>query len=140
GGSAGFTLSHMATAHGIGFPAAPLIGAAAATVVGLATAVSALRVRGVSLAVVTLAAAVAIEQFVFANGTWGGGFNGSPVPELSLFGVDLGSNASFRGVDGKLPSPIFGFFALGVTVALCLLVANLRRSSLRQRLLAVRSN
>jgi branched-chain amino acid transport system permease protein len=139
-GIAGFTLSHMATDHGIGFPAAPLIGVAAAIVVGLVTAVSALRVRGVSLAVVTLAAAVAIEQFIFTNAKWGGGFAGSPVPELRLLGIDLGSNASFRGVDGKLPSPIFGFFVLGVTVALCLLVANLRRSSLGQRMLAVRSN
>lgn len=147
-GVAGFTLSHMATDFGIGFPFAPLIGAAAATLVGLLTAVSALRVRGVSLAVVTLAAAVAIEQFVFANTLWGGGFSGSPVPELRLFGGDFGSNASFfRGVDlrhfrldSNLPSAVFGFFVLAVTVALCLLVANLRRSSLGQRMLAVRSN
>jgi branched-chain amino acid transport system permease protein len=139
-GVAGFTLSHMATDHGIGFPAAPLIGIAAAVVVGLATAVSALRVRGVSLAVVTLAAAVAIEQFVFTNSSWGAGFAGSPVPELHLLGINLSSNASFRGVDGKLPSPIFGFVVLGFVVALCLLVANLRRSSLGQRMLAVRAN
>ena len=45
---------------------------------GLVTAVSALRVRGVSLAVVTLAAAVAITQFGFNNTTWGGGQTGSP--------------------------------------------------------------
>ena len=70
----------------------------------------ALRVRGVSLAVVTLAAAVAIEQFVFLNTTWGGGSSSSPVPEPKIFGLDLGPYASFRGLDGKVPSPVFGFF------------------------------
>jgi len=43
--------------------------------------VSALRVRGVSLTVVTLAAAVAIANFGFSNTTWGVGPNGSPVPD-----------------------------------------------------------
>jgi hypothetical protein len=45
----------------------------------------------VSLAVVTLAAAVAIEQFGFANSTWGAGATGSPVPELQFLGIDLGT-------------------------------------------------
>ena len=117
-----------------------LIGAVGATVCGLVVAVSALRVRGVSLAVVTLAAAVAIEQFVFLNTTWGGGSSSSPVPEPKIFGLDLGPYGSFRGLDDKVPSPVFGFFVLAVTLALGLLVANLRRSDLGQRMLAVRSN
>ena len=54
-GISGFTISHLAVDHGIGFPLGMLIGAFVATVVGLFVAVSALRVRGVSLAVVTLA-------------------------------------------------------------------------------------
>ena len=139
-GVAGFILSHLATDHGVGFPWAMLIGACGATVCGLVVAVSALRVRGVSLAVVTLAAAVAIEQFVFLSTTWGGGSSSSPVPEPKLFGLDLGPYGPFKGVDGKLPSPVFGFFVVGVTLALGLLVANLRRSNLGQRMLAVRSN
>ena len=96
--------------------------------------------RGVSLAVVTLAAAVAIEQFVFLNTTWGGGSSSSPVPEPKIFGLDLGPYGSFRGLDGKVPSPVFGFFVVGVALVLGLLVANLRRSNLGQRMLAVRSN
>jgi branched-chain amino acid transport system permease protein len=139
-GVSGFTVSHLAADHGVGFPLGMLIGAVVATVCGLVVAVSALRVRGVSLAVVTLAAAVAIEQFVFLNTTWGGGSSSSPVPEPEIFGLDLGPYASFRGVDGKVPSPVFGFFVVGVMVALGLLVANLRRSDLGQRMLAVRSN
>ena len=139
-GVAGFALSHLAVRAGIGFPVGPLVAAIGATLLGLVTAVSALRVRGVSLAVVTLAAAVAIEQFGFVNSTWGGGSAGSPVPQPHLLGLNLGSDASFRGLDGKLPSPLLGFVVLAVTVALCLLVANLRRASLGQRMLAVRSN
>ena len=75
-GVAGFTMSHLTTDVGgiwATFPISLLIGAATATVVGLLIAVSALRVRGVSLAVVTLAAAVALEQFGFLNARWGGG-------------------------------------------------------------------
>jgi ABC-type branched-subunit amino acid transport system permease subunit len=58
-------------------------------VIGVITAISAVRVRGVSLSVVTLAGAVAIENFGFVNTTWGGGLAGSPVPEMRWFGVDL---------------------------------------------------
>jgi branched-chain amino acid transport system permease protein len=117
-----------------------LLAALGATVCGLVIAVSALRVRGVSLAVVTLGAAVAIEQFVFLNTTWGGGSSSSPVPSPKLFGLDLGPYGSFRGVDGNVPSPVFGFFVIGIALVLGLFVANLRRSSLGQRMLAVRSN
>jgi branched-chain amino acid transport system permease protein len=139
-GVSGFVVSHMAVDAGIGFPLAPVCGAVAAVLLGELTAISALRVRGVSLAVVTLGAAVAISEFGFLNSTWGGGNTGSPVPEPHLFGLDLGPRSAFRGLDGSLPSPVFGWMALAVTVALCLLVAATRRGNLGQRMLAVRSN
>jgi branched-chain amino acid transport system permease protein len=139
-GVSGFTISHLAVNAGIGFPFALIIGTAAALVLGMVTAVSALRVRGVSLAVVTLAAAVAIENFGFTNPTWGGGQTGSPVPEPHLLGLDLGPAAHFRGLDGNQPSPIFGWVVLILTIALCLLVGYVRRGKLGQRMLAVRSN
>jgi branched-chain amino acid transport system permease protein len=142
-GVAGFMMSHLTTDVGgvwARFPLSLLIGAATATIVGLLIAVSALRVRGVSLAVVTLAGAVALEQFGFLNSRWGGGPRGSPVDQPSIGGLNLAPDASFRGVDGKLPSPVFGFLVLAATVLLALLVANIRRSSLGQRMLAVRSN
>jgi branched-chain amino acid transport system permease protein len=125
---------------GIGVPLAPILGAGAAVLLGELTAVSALRVRGVALAVVTLGAAVAIVQFGFINSTWGGGATGSPVPEPHLFGLDLGPQSGFRGVDGNLPSPVFGWVVLAVTVGMCLLVASIRGGNLGQRMLAVRSN
>ena len=139
-GVSGFTISHLAVNAGIGFPLAPIAGTIAAVILGLITAASALRVRGVSLAVVTLAAVVAITNFGFLNTTWGGGQTGSPVPELKLFGLDLGTRASFRGLDGNLPSPIFGWVALAITVCACLIVAWIRRGDLGRRMLAVRSN
>ena len=139
-GVSGFVVSHMAVDAGIGFPLAPVCGALAAVLLGELTAISALRVRGVSLAVVTLGAAVAISEFGFLNSTWGGGNTGSPVPEPHLFGLDLGPRSAFRGLDGSLPSPVFGWVALAVTVSLCLLVAATRRGNLGQRMLAVRSN
>jgi branched-chain amino acid transport system permease protein len=139
-GVSGFTISHLAVNAGIGFPLAPLAGVVVAVILGLITAASALRVRGVSLAVVTLAAVVAITNFGFLNTTWGGGQTGSPVPELKLLGLDLGARSSFRGLDGNLPSPIFGWVALAITVGVCLTVAAIRRGGLGRRMLAVRSN
>jgi len=109
-------------------------------VIGLITAISAVRVRGVSLSVVTQAGAVAIENFGFVNSAWGGGLAGSPVPEPTWFGLDLGPNAPFRGIDGNQPSPVFGWVALICCVLLCVAVGYLRRGTLGQRMLAVRSN
>jgi len=139
-GAAGFTISHMAVNFGITFPVAALAGIAVAAVIGMVTAISAVRVRGVSLSVVTLAGAVAIENFGFVNTTWGGGLSGSPVPEMKWFGADIGPQASFRGVDGNLPSPVFGWVALICCVLLCVAVGFIRRGPLGQRMLAVRSN
>jgi branched-chain amino acid transport system permease protein len=142
-GVAGFTMSHLTTDVGgiwAEFPISLLIGAVTATIVGLLVAVSALRVRGVSLVVVTLAAALALEQFGFLNARWGGGPTGSPVKQPELGGLNLAPDASFRGLDDKLPSPVFGFLVLAAVVLLGLLVANVRRSSLGLRMLAVRSN
>jgi branched-chain amino acid transport system permease protein len=139
-GIAGFVVSKLAVHVGIGFPLGPLLAAAAATAVGLLTAASALRVRGVSLAVVTLAAGVALERFVFANPTIGGGQSGAPVPPPELFGLDLSPKASFPINADTLPSPVFGFVCVVTVVLLGMLVAGIRRSGLGQRMLAVRSN
>src|SRR5215472_4697242 len=139
-GAAGFTISHMASNFGITFPVAALAGIAVAVVLGILTAFSAVRVRGTSLSVVTLAGAVAINSFGFQNPTWGGGGLGSPVPEMHWFGVDFGPNAGFRGIDGNQPSPIFGWVVLICVVLACIGVGYLRRGKLGQRMPAIRSN
>ncbi len=139
-GAAGFVLSKLAAEHGVPFPLAPLGGALAATALGLVVALPALRIRGVNLAVVTLAAAVSIEQLLLKNPTWGGGTSGSLVDPPTLFGVSFGpEDAPFLG-DGKLPERAFTLFCLAVTVAIAVLVANLRRSTAGRHMLALRSN
>ena len=139
-GVSGFTVSRVFVSWGVGFPWGPLLGTFAALVVGMVVGASALRVRGVSLAVVTIAGVVAIDRFGFTNPNWGAGSTGSPVKQPSLFGIDLGSQASFRGVDGNLPSPMLGFVFVVTAAGLCLFVANLRRTTLGQQMLAVRAN
>jgi branched-chain amino acid transport system permease protein len=116
------------------------MGVIIAVLLGLFCGIPALRVRGVSLAVVTLAAAVAIENFGFGNNTWGGGIKGSSVPAPSLFGWQWGPNAPLHGLFGAEPSPLFGWFVLLVLLIVGLLVSNLRRSALGQDMLAVRAN
>ncbi len=139
-GVSGFTVSHLIVRAGVGFPWGPLIGSLVAVAIGLVVGVSALRVRGAGLAVVTVAGVVAIEQFGFANRRWGAGATGSPVADPELFGVNVGSTAGFGGLTGGTPSPVLGFVYLVVVVALALLVANLRRSVLGQQMLAIRAN
>ena len=90
-GISAFAVARLTADTVIGFPFAPVVGALVAVLFGVVTAVSALRVRGVNLAIVTLAGAVAIETFGFQNTSWGGGTSGSPVPQPSLLGVDLGT-------------------------------------------------
>src|ERR1700757_3692586 len=51
-----------------------------------------------------------LAQSVIA--AWGEGNNGSPVNPLHIFGLNLSPEASYRGIDGKVPSPVFGFVVL----------------------------
>ena len=142
-GVTGYAMSHMLTNVGgvwADFPIAVLVGVGAALIVGFITAVASLRVRGVSLAVVTLAGMYAIENFGFGNAAWGQQNSGSPVNPLHIFGLNLSPTAGFRGLDGKVPSPVFGFVVLVVLILLCLLVAAIRRATFGQKMLAVRSN
>lgn len=139
-GVAGFMVSHLFTNFGIGFPWAAILGVLAAALLGVGFGFPALRVRGVQLVIVTLAATVALETFWFSNGNWGASATGAPVPAPSLFGWTFGTNASFHGLGGGEPSPLFGWFCLIVLTVVALLVANLRRSGLGQQMLAVRAN
>lgn len=138
-GLAGFTVSKLAVDAGIVYPLGPIVGILVAVAVGLLVAFSALRVRGVNLFIVTLAAAVAIENVVFRNPVWGGGATGSKVPSPEILGVRIGSDASFLGITG-IPSPLFGILIAVTTILACLFTSSLRRTDLGHRFLAVRSN
>jgi branched-chain amino acid transport system permease protein len=131
-GSAGFALSKIG--NGLPFPLSLLVAALAATGLGLLVAVPALRIRGVQLAVVTLAAGVAIEQLMFQN------------PKLTPPGGNLIPAPSFAGWDlavrrgAELARWQFGLLVLVVLTLASLAVTNLVRSGTGRALVAVRSN
>jgi len=139
-GISGFTIAKLATTWGIGFPWAPLLGALVASAIGVIAAIPALRVRGVNLAIVTLAAAATVENLVFKNSSLTGGLNGAHVGPPRLPGLRFGPNDASSLGDGKLPSPLFAIFCLVVAVGLAVLIVNMRRSPTGRRLLAVRTN
>lgn len=130
-GLAAFAVSKLAQSLGLPFPFPILLGALAVVPIGIVIGLSALRVRGISLAVVTLGGAVAVSSFIFGNVAWTGGADGSHVPSPSLFGFSLDS----------VTHPVrFGLFALVVALLLIAGVMNIRMSSFGRRMLAVRSN
>ncbi|MEI7886184.1 MAG: ABC transporter permease [Actinomycetes bacterium] len=134
-GVAGFTVINLGN-DGFPFPVAVLAATLVATLVGVIVALPAARVRGMSLAIATLAMAVALEQLVLSSDAFSGGVAGRSAPRPVLFGVDFGISAP--GADNF--RPIFGFFTLAVLTLSCLMVSNLRRNRTGLRWLAVRSN
>ncbi|MDQ6910827.1 MAG: ABC transporter permease, partial [Actinomycetota bacterium] len=136
-GVAGFTLSKLAQDVGLPFPLAPLLAATVAGLTGLLLALPAMRARGVNLAVVTVAGAVAVEELVFRNPALTGGFEGSKVPSPSPFGIDLGIGG---GSGTAYPRVAFGLFVLAVLAAVAIGVAWLRAAPFGRGLLATRAN
>jgi ABC-type branched-subunit amino acid transport system permease subunit len=134
-GFAAFMLARFADQWGLPFPISPLLAIAVTTVVGTLIGIPALRIRGIQYAIVTLAAAVAIEQVLFRNPGFVGVGGLAHVDPPELLGVDLGIIGP-----GEYPYRGFGFLALGVTLACLLLVVNIRRSAVGRRFLAVRIN
>jgi branched-chain amino acid transport system permease protein len=131
-GTAGFVLSKIGDS--VPFPLSLLLAAGAAAVLGVLVGLPALRIRGVQLAVVTLAAGVAVEQFVFRNPKLSA-TSGNFIPDPKLFGIDLSVRS---GTD--LARWQFGALVLAVLTVCALAVANLARSATGRALLAVRSN
>lgn len=133
-GASGFALSKLGDSLGIPFPISLLLAALMATGFGLVVGVSALRIRGAQLAVVTLSGAVALEEFVFRNTAITGLF-GNPISGPSLFGLNL----SMR--EGRNFARLqFGFLVLAVVTVCAVAVGNLARSATGRRFLAIRSN
>jgi sulfate-transporting ATPase len=133
-GIGAFTLTGLVRSWGVPFPFAPLLAALVSTLVGVVIGLPALRVRGVTLGVVTLAFAYAIEAVWFRN-TDIVGTSGATVGAPRLFGIDLGVG---HGAD--FPRLQFGLLCLVVFVAVAYGVARLRTSSLGSAMLAVRAN
>ncbi|CAN5151792.1 branched-chain amino acid ABC transporter permease/ATP-binding protein [soil metagenome] len=133
-GAAGFLLAPISDTLHVPFPFAPILAALAAMVLGVVIGLPALRVRGLTVAVVTLALAFAVEAFWFRNIDFVG-TSGVTVDHPSMFGIDLGVGS---GLD--YPRVRYGLMCLAVLVAVAVSVAQLRRSQLGAQMLAVRAN
>jgi len=134
-GVAGFTLAKVSGDHGLPMIVALPFAVSVSVLVGVLVGLPAVRIRGMSLAVATLAAAVAIENLFFASDAFAG-LGGTPVPPPRLFGLDLGIAA--KGTE--FPRRAFGFFVLAALLGALWAVANLRRGPTGLRWLAVRAN
>ncbi len=130
-GVAGLMLSKIGDS--VPFPLSLLLAATIAAAAGVVVGLPALRIRGAQLAVVTLAAALTVERFVFGNPRVVSPLNLIPNPKL--FGLNLSVRA---GRDIARLS--FGIFVLIVVALAFILVANMMRGGSGRKMLAVRSN
>ena len=96
--------------------------------IAAATGVSALRVRGLLLAVSTFAFAIAAEQYLYRRPIFNGGERTPSIPRGTYFGADMFDQRNF-----------FYLVAGSATVVLVLL-NRLRRSGIGRRIIAVRDN
>lgn len=125
-GIGAYTSAHAARA-GAPFEIALLAGGLAAAVIGTAFGAAALRVKGLYLAMATLAMQSVVD-FVITHSPAisGGGQATLRVPPARFLGIDL---------DGDLKSY---YFALLVCLGIALFILNVRRSSFGRALAAVR--
>ncbi len=134
-GIASFSLFRIGTTFHVPFPIAPILAVVIATVVGIFVGIPALRVRGVTLAIITLAAAYAIERFAFRAEWFIGGLSGNEIQAPKIGPIDLSVSTN-----GNINRPAFTVFCLVVLSLLAIAVVNLRSSMTGQRMLAVRAN
>lgn len=127
----GALIAARLTMIGVPFIVAMIAGAVLTALIGLVVSIPALRIRGVTLAVVTLGLASAMTALVLLNSGITGGLAGLAVPVPSVFGIDL---------DPFFHPQRYALFAFIVLVLAAVGVANLRRGQVGRRLLAVRSN
>ena len=135
-GISAFAMVKFSTEWGIGFPWAPLLAAGVATLLGVAIGIPALRVRGLTLAMATLAAALAVENLVFQWDWLTGGVAGTSVAPPRLFGLDLNISA----VGSAFPRRAFGLMVVAVATVMLWVAVQFGRSSTVRSWLAVRNN
>lgn len=133
-GIGGFVLSGAASDLGLPFPIAPAMAAAVAAACGVIVGLPALRTRGMTIAILTLGAALAVEELIFRNLS-NGIVSSNTVAPARFLGADLAATAA----DGT-PRAAFGLLVVSVLTTASLGVMVLRRSGLGRRMLAVRSN
>ncbi|MDG1845181.1 MAG: ABC transporter permease [Acidimicrobiales bacterium] len=122
---------------GLPSPIAMLFGVAIAVLIGLIIAAPAIRIRGLQLAVVTLAGAVATNELVLANEplVGKGARSNLSVPPPKWFGVDITVDPSVSR-DRTMLIIFCSIWLLIVVFA----VVGLRRGMIGRKFLAVRAN
>ena len=135
-GVSAFVLVKLSTEWGLGFPWAPLLATVVATLLGTAIGLPALRVRGLTLAMATLAAALAVENLVFPWSWLTGGVAGTTVPAPRLPGLDL----DIQAIGDSYPRRAFGLMVIVVATLILWFAVQFGRSATARRWLAVRSN
>lgn len=133
-GAGGFVLSGLSNSLAIPFPISTLLAGLVAAAFGVLIGLPALRIRGAQLAVVTLAAALALDQFVFGNPSFTQS-GGVMIPDPSLFGINLAVQKGYNTARWQ-----FGLVVVLVVVLCAFGVGNLIRSDTGRAFLAIRSN
>jgi ABC-type branched-subunit amino acid transport system permease subunit len=139
-GVGAFGVATFAHEHGLPVPVSILLAVAAALVLGLVIGLPSLRARGASLAVLTLAAGVAVQDLLLTREGWFGAVGPRQIDQPTIFGIEVGTRAPFPGNGDEIPSPAFGLFLLVVTVIVAVGVMRLRRTALGAQMLTIRAN
>ncbi|MGF7158634.1 branched-chain amino acid transport system permease protein [Rhodoligotrophos appendicifer] len=126
-GFGGFSSAFLAE-HGVPVPIAIVLAGLWTTAVGLLFGIPAARVKGLYLAIATLAAQFILQDF-FVRATWfTGGTAGSVVAPFEIFGFDLSGDERYF------------YVVLVFVVVLYVLAANLMRTRDGRALIAVRDH
>ncbi len=124
---------------GLPIPIAMLGAIVAAVVIGLLVGLPALRIRGVQLAVVTLAAVVAIEDLLLRN-VWLFGEGADTTNPMPVPTIGDSSLSGFNPESNQTDNWKYTMFLLIMVAFVGFLVVNLRRGAIGRRFLAVRAN
>ena len=140
-GLSAFAVGSVGTELGVPFPISLVIAVLVGVGFGMVAALPSLRTRGASLAIITLASGLAIQEIFFQRtGLLGLERNSRTTDPPALFGLEFGPNSDFWLGDGKIPTGGFGIFLLVMATVSCVGVMRLRRSRLGEQMLAVRAN
>jgi ABC-type branched-subunit amino acid transport system ATPase component/ABC-type branched-subunit amino acid transport system permease subunit len=124
-------IDRSGTLHRVPFVLAVVLGAVVACAMAVAIGLGALRVKGLLLAISTLAFAIAAEVYVFPRPILVGS-EGSTIGEVA--------RGKLGPVDLTLHNRAYYFFALGTLVIVLLLVGHLRRTGIGRAIVGVREN
>jgi ABC-type branched-subunit amino acid transport system ATPase component/branched-subunit amino acid ABC-type transport system permease component len=131
GGFSAWIAASLSAHAGLSFLLSLIVGVAASVPVALIFGFTAMRTRGLNLAIATLGLGAAIEYIILDNQTLTGGVFGLSVQVPTLFGYSL---------DPLIYPQRYGLLCFAFLVVAAVAVANVRRGSTGRRLLAVRAN